>query len=340
MPNSSGSSSPSISQFFHSLKHKARQRRLQQRRQRPRRVERHAPALELLEDRVLLAAFSEANGSLNIDLDAANKNLSISAQDAPPAPPAASNGTDISAPGDQITSIGGSSPAGQDASKAIDNQTSTKYVNEGGADSGFEVTPAAGATIVTGLQFKTADDSPDSDPGSFKLEGKLSNGDYILISQQNLSLPAARHDSNTVASFPNQTAFTTYRLTFPTLKGSAGRMQITEVFILGAAASPGTDITAPGDQITGVGGTSQSGQDATKAVDNQTATKYVNTGGAGSGFEVAPAAGRPSSRAWASRPATGQPTVIPQAISWRQTSGRNLRRHLARRALAARRAAR
>ncbi|MCP4857337.1 MAG: hypothetical protein GY903_22875, partial [Fuerstiella sp.] len=77
MPNSSGSSSRSISQFFHSLKHKARQRRLQQRRQRPRRVERHAPALELLEDRLMLAAFSEAGSQLDVDLNVANSHVRV-----------------------------------------------------------------------------------------------------------------------------------------------------------------------------------------------------------------------------------------------------------------------
>lgn len=266
-------------------------RRLRKSKQRPRYANRHTPGLESLEDRRMLATFSEANGLLNLDLDVADKQLSISATDSPPAPAAPPTGTDISSPTDTVTAIGGSSPAGQDASKAIDNMTATKYVNEGGAGSGFEVTPSAGPTVVTGLIFKTADNAPESDPGSFKLEGKLSNGEYILISQRNLSLPAARHDSTTAVAIPNSTAFSTYRLTFPTLKGTSTRMQITEVFMLGATASTGTDVSAPGDQITAIGGTSPSGQGAESVIDNQTATKYVNDGGAGSGFEVTPAAG-------------------------------------------------
>ncbi|MCP4783076.1 MAG: hypothetical protein GY878_05950, partial [Fuerstiella sp.] len=77
MPDCPDSSSRSISQFFQSLKHKARQRRLQQRRQRLRRVEHHAPAMELLEDRLMLAAFSEAGQQLDLDLDAANSHVRV-----------------------------------------------------------------------------------------------------------------------------------------------------------------------------------------------------------------------------------------------------------------------
>ncbi|MCP4785342.1 MAG: hypothetical protein GY903_30340 [Fuerstiella sp.] len=155
--------------------------------------------------------------------------------------------TDVTAPGDSITAVGGAAANGFEASKAIDNQTATKYVNDGGADSGYEVTPASGASIVNSLAFKTADNNPDADPGSYKLEGQLADGSYATISEQNLSLPAARHNASTRVYFSNIVPFSKYRLTFPTLKVvSSSTMQITEVWMFGTAYSAPTGPSGPG----------------------------------------------------------------------------------------------
>lgn len=156
---------------------------------------------------------------------------------------------DVTAPANPVTQIGTTSPNGEEVAKAIDN-TTDKYLNFGGAGSGFTVTPSSGS-VVTSLRFYTANDSPERDLASYILEGS-NNGDttWIQISAGNLALPDGRNAAGQqltasklffqTVSFSNTVGYTGYRLTFPTLKGTGANvaMQIGEVEFPGASLAP------------------------------------------------------------------------------------------------------
>ncbi len=170
--------------------------------------------------------------------------------------------TDVTAPGDPIVIVDGANdgdassgppPGGEGVGNAI-NDTAQKYLNFLDLGSGFTVTPAFGASIVTGLRLYTANDSEPRDPASYVLEGSNSGdaGPFTVIASGALALPTARNAGGGSVTIPdlaanfqelnfaNSTGYTTYRLTFPTLKdaAAANSMQIGEVEFLGVAAPP------------------------------------------------------------------------------------------------------
>jgi CSLREA domain-containing protein len=162
---------------------------------------------------------------------------------------------DVTAPGDPVRLVNGTSDdsvspplAGKGPDKAIDD-TTTPYYNDYDNGSGLIVAPARGATIVTALRIYPGLQSKDSDPASYKLEGSNDGGvTFTTISEGTLALPDQRNPegkkldapnlvSQTV-TFSNSNVFTSYRLTFPTLKGSqnAYYMVVGEVEFIGSDA--------------------------------------------------------------------------------------------------------
>ncbi|UCG58949.1 MAG: hypothetical protein JSU70_05445, partial [Phycisphaerales bacterium] len=99
--------------------------------------------------------------------------------------------TDVTSPGDRLKGVpnNGNWPGGEEPALAIDDNTGTKYLHFNGdldpdlGPSGFQVTPMAGPSIVTGLTFTTANDFPGRDPIAFKLYGSNDglDGPYKLI---------------------------------------------------------------------------------------------------------------------------------------------------------------
>ena len=185
---------------------------------------------------------------------------------APPPPPPA----DVTAPGDPIVGLHdtvaggpntvsvstdpgpGQYPPNEDPPNAIDNLTD-KYLNFGttppGEDTGFYVTPGMGPTVVTGLAFRTANDNANRDPMSFTLEG--TNGDpavasWALIASGDTGLaadPGRNTWGGTPVTFANNQVFTSYRLLFPTVRGTGqNSMQIGEIELLG---SPPPEVIIP-----------------------------------------------------------------------------------------------
>ena len=68
-------------------------------------------------------------------------------------------------------------PGGEHAGLAIDNDSSTKYLNFDGANdtpSGLTITSAGG--VVTSLGLTSANDAPDRDPATFVLSGSNDGG--------------------------------------------------------------------------------------------------------------------------------------------------------------------
>jgi len=141
---------------------------------------------------------------------------------------------------------GGESPAAESVDHVIDG-VSQKYLNFTKQGSGFIVTPSMGGTIVSGLKLWTANDSVGRDPASYRFEGSTTGatGPFTKISEGALNLPAGRNgtgntpltgSTNQAVYFTNSIPYTSYRVTFPTIKDpTANSMQIAEVELLGQA---------------------------------------------------------------------------------------------------------
>jgi hypothetical protein len=170
---------------------------------------------------------------------------------------------DVTAPGDTITTTGGTSPGNEQVVNAIDNTTS-KYLNFGTDGDqaapfvgpvGLVVTPAMGAsgtgTIVTGLLVYTANDAVERDPTAYTLEGSNDGTTFTQITSGTLALPATRNtggqpiSSQTQAhqevTFANTNPYKTYRLQFTDVKtaATANSVQVGEIELLGTVAGGG-----------------------------------------------------------------------------------------------------
>ena len=127
-------------------------------------------------------------------------------------------------------------PAAEGVANSIDKGDNSKYLNFGGAGSGFSVTPAIGSTIVTSLVLTSANDSPNRDPGSYLVRGSNDGTNYVDIASGAVPAFAARF-SEQEFSFANSTAYTSYQVVFPTVADSTtnNSMQIGEVQLIGSA---------------------------------------------------------------------------------------------------------
>jgi hypothetical protein len=144
-------------------------------------------------------------------------------------------------------------------------------------------------TVAGGLRLTTANDAPERDPTTYMLEGTTNSprtGPWTLIASNNTSLPTTR-GSTVNLTFINSTPYTSYRLLFPTVRDAAAAngMQIAEVELLGTG---GNELTQPGDLIGATSGTSPGGESVNNAIDNNTATKYLNFDKLNTGFVVTP----------------------------------------------------
>ena len=141
---------------------------------------------------------------------------------------------DISKPGDAVVASSNNHPAGEHAGLAIDNDSSTKYLNFDGANdnpSGLTITTGGG--VVTGLGLTSANDAPDRDPATFVLSGSNDGGaNFTEIASGDVPAFGERFERQEV-SFANDAAYTTYELIFPTTTGpSTCCMQIAEIELL------------------------------------------------------------------------------------------------------------
>ena len=173
----------------------------------------------------------------------------------------ADNRVDVTAPGDRIQGVpndglhDGSTDFGwkgwESPDLAIDDNIATKYLHFKGEfeATGFQVTPTAGPSIVTGLTLTTANDYPARDPLAFEFYGsnesidgpyELIAGGYIVDFAQADAWP--RFTTNaTPISFNNDVAYAHYQVLFPAVRdpGGANSMQIAEVELLGIPAPVG-----------------------------------------------------------------------------------------------------
>ena len=151
----------------------------------------------------------------------------------------------VFSPGDVILAVdldGNSSyPANELPVFAIDG-TPAKYLNYGGVNSGFIVSPQAGPTTVTGFRITTANDAPERDPSQWRLYGtnavirSVDNSrgtaeGWTLIGSGSLGLPDGRNTVASVVTVANSIPYTSYRMIFTGLKNAAAAnaMQVGDI---------------------------------------------------------------------------------------------------------------
>ncbi|NLZ05545.1 MAG: LamG domain-containing protein [Phycisphaerae bacterium] len=160
--------------------------------------------------------------------------------------------SDITAAGDAVQGVpnDGDWPGAETPDLAIDDNVATKYLHFKGETepTGFQVTPALGATVVTGLTLTTANDAVERDPIAFELYGSNESidGPYALIASGEVAdfnqvdaWPRFTMNATSIA-FENVVAYQHYQILFPAVRdpASANSMQIAEVELIGVPCLP------------------------------------------------------------------------------------------------------
>lgn len=222
----------------------------------------------------------------------------------------AQEGTSVFGPGDPIIAIDTDEgvrsqyPAGEGPANVADQLSSTKYLNFGEGGTGFIITPFFGSSTIQSFTVTTANDFEVRDPASYDLFGTndlITSGDnslgdqesWTLISSGALSLPAARESTIAPINMSNATAYTSYKMIFPTVKdpAQANSMQVADVQFFTGLGGSGSAVLAAGDAALAVSDFFESESDyppdegPANAID-QTLDKYLNRGGENSGFIV------------------------------------------------------
>lgn len=217
----------------------------------------------------------------------------------------------ILGPNDVILAIDGdgivtssSYPAAENPTKILDGDPATKYLNGGGAGSGFIVTPAA-PIMIQSFVITTANDSAGRDPASWELYGtndEIVSADnsagiaenWTLVASGTLELPAERLTVGPVVSFTSFDVYKSFKMVFPTNKGDS-LFQIADIAMYMLPDAMGANVLLPTDPIKAVESGWQSRYPAAEApakvIDGNPATKYLNFGKTKSGFIVTPALG-------------------------------------------------
>lgn len=168
---------------------------------------------------------------------------------------------DIITPGSFVRGVPNDNdwPANESPNLAIDDNINTKFLHFKGESqpTGLQVSPLAGATVVTELTFTTANDAPERDPVAFELSGSNVgiDGPYTLIATGSIpdfaqATAWPRYTKNaTPVTFANTTAYAHYQLLFTKVRNaaSANSMQIAEVEFVGLPAGVVPPTTKPGN---------------------------------------------------------------------------------------------
>ena len=167
-------------------------------------------------------------------------------------------------PGDPVLAVdldGDSSfPPGETPFNAADQDSNTKYLNFGGRDTGFIVTPNSGPSIIQSIQMTTANDAEERDPTEFIIYGTndpITSADNSLGDQENwteiasgtITMPADRFAASDIVDFTNSTSYSSYKVIIDEIKDKNffGIMQVADVQLYTAPAGGGDQILAAGD---------------------------------------------------------------------------------------------
>jgi len=217
----------------------------------------------------------------------------------------------ILGPNDVILAIDGdgivtssSYPAAEAPANILDGNPATKYLNRGGAGSGFIVTPSA-PIMIQSFTITTANDTVNRDPTSWELYGTndavLSADNstgmaekWTLVASGTLALPVERLTVGPVVSFMSFDVYKSFKMVFPTNKGDS-LFQIADIAMYMLPDAQGANVLLPTDPIKAIEMGWQSRYPTNEApanvIDGNPATKYLNFGETKSGFIVTPALG-------------------------------------------------
>ncbi|MBL7152202.1 MAG: PEP-CTERM sorting domain-containing protein [Phycisphaerae bacterium] len=201
-------------------------------------------------------------------------------------------------PGD-ITRPGGN----EQPFRALDTNADTKYLNFAGARTGFIVTPSASSQVQS-FTITTANDAEGRDPASWSLYGtndaitSLDNSTGLAetwtpIDSGPVTLPGDRKTLGPVVPVINTTAYSSYRMLYPTLKGDP-LMQIADVAFYAASDGSGSNLLGASDPILAIQEAPASdhpGHEGPGNAIDTTLDKYLNFGEENSGLIVTPAFG-------------------------------------------------
>ena len=99
---------------------------------------------------------------------------------------------------------------------ALDNDPLTKYLHFNILNTGMDITPVAGNTIVTWIGLTSGNDHPERDPIDYELYGSNDNGQsFALIASGSVPLFDARHEDVYIDLSDNTWAYDQYRILFP-----------------------------------------------------------------------------------------------------------------------------
>ncbi len=218
-------------------------------------------------------------------------------------------------PGDPVlaidtdVSLSSNYPNSETPNNVTDQNSATKYLNFGKEGTGFIVTPVFGSSTIRSLQLTTANDAEPRDPASYDLYGTNdpitsednSFGDqenWTLISSGALSLPPERLTPGPIVDFANATAYTSFKLIFPTVKDplAANSMQVADAQFFTGVGGTGSAVLANLDASLAVSDPPAIsdypvGETPRNITDQNSATKYLNFGEEGSGAILLPSFG-------------------------------------------------
>lgn len=132
------------------------------------------------------------------------------------------------------TGWGSNIPGAEGPANLLDGDPTTKYLNFGAVNSGFEVVPSLGPTIVESFIITTANDAIDRDPTAWVLYGRAADGAWSEIDSGTLALTDDRETVGDEITVDNTDVYEAYRMVFTDLKNNtAGSMQIADIEFLG-----------------------------------------------------------------------------------------------------------
>ena len=121
----------------------------------------------------------------------------------------------IFSPTSNISSYGSvSSPSGEDFSKIIDGDITTKFLDFNYSDGlGFTVNLNGVSKTATSMEFTTANDSPERDPMNYQILGSTNGSNYTVITSGTIICYGVRYNTTTY-NFTNEGSYSYYRLVF------------------------------------------------------------------------------------------------------------------------------
>lgn len=215
--------------------------------------------------------------------------------------------------------VGSSYPAGESPAHAIDGDPlagdpplpqRTKYLNFGGAGTGFIVSPLLGLPVES-FQIRTGNDAPGRDPASWELYGTdvaLLSADnsmgtaemWTLIDSGSIPLTADPIDLRSELLPPvdvnlggvGGAGFTHYKMVFPTVRTAGNIFQMGEIQFYDADNATGNPILTPGDPILAINNrvapnsSYPAAESPARGIDQIATTKYLNFGEERSGLII------------------------------------------------------